>query len=54
MSALPLPDLAQCANEPIRIPGAIQPHGRMAVLASSEPEEPQVASSSAVAASRIV
>jgi light-regulated signal transduction histidine kinase (bacteriophytochrome) len=32
MSALPLPDLAQCADEPIRIPGAIQPHGRMAVL----------------------
>lgn len=34
MSALPLPDLAQCANEPIRVPGAIQPHGRMAVLAA--------------------
>lgn len=34
MSALPLPDLAQCADEPIRIPGAIQPHGRMAVLAA--------------------
>ncbi|HYE39888.1 MAG TPA: histidine kinase, partial [Ramlibacter sp.] len=32
MSALPLPDLAQCASEPIRVPGAIQPHGRMAVL----------------------
>jgi chemotaxis family two-component system sensor kinase Cph1 len=32
MSALPLPDLAQCASEPIRAPGAIQPHGRMAVL----------------------
>jgi chemotaxis family two-component system sensor kinase Cph1 len=32
MSALPLPDLAQCATEPIRAPGAIQPHGRMAVL----------------------
>ena len=32
MSALPLPDLAQCAAEPIRVPGAIQPHGRMAVL----------------------
>lgn len=32
MSALPLPDLAQCADEPIRTPGAIQPHGRMAVL----------------------
>ncbi|MCC2632402.1 MAG: histidine kinase [Ramlibacter sp.] len=32
MSALPLPDLAQCADEPIRVPGAIQPHGRMAVL----------------------
>ena len=34
MSALPLPDLAQCAEEPIRVPGAIQPHGRMAVLAA--------------------
>ncbi|MEJ5988813.1 ATP-binding protein [Ramlibacter sp. PS3R-8] len=32
MSALPLPDLSQCADEPIRLPGAIQPHGRMAVL----------------------
>lgn len=32
MSALPLPDLAQCASEPIRVPGAIQPHGRIAVL----------------------
>lgn len=32
MSALPLPDLAQCADEPIRVPGAIQPHGRMAVV----------------------
>lgn len=32
MSALPLPDLAQCATEPIRLPGAIQPHGRMAIL----------------------
>src|SRR6478752_2137734 len=27
----PLPDLALCAQEPIRIPGAIQPHGWMAV-----------------------
>src|SRR5436190_1043270 len=36
MSALPLPDLAQCASEPIRVPGAIQPHGRMAVLAASD------------------
>lgn len=34
MSALPLPDLSQCADEPIRTPGAIQPHGRMAVLAA--------------------
>lgn len=34
MSALPLPDLAQCADEPIRTPGAIQPHGRMLVLAA--------------------
>lgn len=34
MSALPLPDLAQCASEPIRTPGAIQPHGRVAVLAA--------------------
>ena len=36
MSALPLPDLAQCATEPIRVPGAIQPHGRLAVLAASD------------------
>jgi chemotaxis family two-component system sensor kinase Cph1 len=34
MSALPLPDLAQCASEPIRVPGAIQPHGRLAVLSA--------------------
>lgn len=34
MSALPLPDLAQCASEPIRVPGAIQPHGRLIVLAA--------------------
>jgi two-component system, chemotaxis family, sensor kinase Cph1 len=33
MSALPLPDLSQCASEAIRVPGAIQPHGRVAVLA---------------------
>jgi chemotaxis family two-component system sensor kinase Cph1 len=33
MSALPLPDLAQCAAERIRVPGAVQPHGRMVVLA---------------------
>ncbi|HEY8359882.1 MAG TPA: histidine kinase, partial [Ramlibacter sp.] len=36
MSALPLPDLAQCATEPIRLPGAIQPHGRMAVLSVAD------------------
>src|SRR3954464_7725420 len=28
----PLPDLAQCAREPIRVPGAIQPHGWMVAL----------------------
>jgi light-regulated signal transduction histidine kinase (bacteriophytochrome) len=28
----PLPDLALCAQEPIRVPGAIQPHGWMVVL----------------------
>ena len=28
----PLPDLALCADEPIRVPGAIQPHGRLVVL----------------------
>ncbi|HEY1227964.1 MAG TPA: ATP-binding protein, partial [Ramlibacter sp.] len=27
-----LPDLALCAQEPIRIPGAIQPHGWMAIV----------------------
>ena len=31
---LPLPDLARCADEPIRIPGAIQPHGWMIVLSA--------------------
>ncbi len=36
MSALPLPDLAQCATEPIRVPGAIQPHGRMVVLSATD------------------
>ncbi|MCG2593640.1 ATP-binding protein [Ramlibacter sp. XY19] len=36
MSALPLPDLAQCASEPIRVPGAIQPHGRMVVLSAGD------------------
>ncbi|NML48155.1 GAF domain-containing protein [Ramlibacter sp. G-1-2-2] len=38
MSALPLPDLAQCAAEPIRTPGAIQPHGRMTVLDAASGE----------------
>jgi light-regulated signal transduction histidine kinase (bacteriophytochrome) len=28
----PLPDLSLCAQEPIRVPGAIQPHGWMTVL----------------------
>ncbi len=28
------PDLAQCADEPIRVPGAIQPHGWMVVLSA--------------------
>jgi|APAra7269096613_1048513.scaffolds.fasta_scaffold00242_4 light-regulated signal transduction histidine kinase (bacteriophytochrome) len=28
----PSPDLADCASEPIRVPGAIQPHGRLVVL----------------------
>ncbi|NML15647.1 ATP-binding protein [Azohydromonas caseinilytica] len=35
MDALP-PDLADCANEPIRVPGGIQPHGRMLVLAADD------------------
>ena len=29
-----LPDLSQCADEPIRVPGAIQPHGWMLVVDS--------------------
>ena len=33
MSSL-LPDLSLCAQEPIRIPGAIQPHGWMAIVAA--------------------
>ena len=28
----PLPDLSQCAQEPIRVPGAIQPQGWMSVI----------------------
>ena len=28
------PNLESCASEPIRVPGAIQPHGRMLVLAA--------------------
>ncbi|WP_157271653.1 ATP-binding protein [Azohydromonas aeria] len=32
MDATLLPELADCANEPIRVPGGIQPHGRMLVL----------------------
>ncbi len=31
LMSLQLPDLSQCADEPIRVPGAIQPHGRMLV-----------------------
>jgi light-regulated signal transduction histidine kinase (bacteriophytochrome) len=30
------PDLQSCASEPIRVPGAIQPHGRMIVLAAAD------------------
>ncbi len=30
------PDLADCASEPIRVPGAIQPHGRMIVLDATD------------------
>ena len=33
-----LPDLDACASEPIRVPGAIQPHGRMLVLRGSSDE----------------
>jgi chemotaxis family two-component system sensor kinase Cph1 len=29
---MPFPDLSQCADEPIRVPGAIQPHGWMLVM----------------------
>lgn len=32
MNNTPLPDLADCASEPIRVPGAIQPHGRLLVV----------------------
>jgi chemotaxis family two-component system sensor kinase Cph1 len=31
-------DLDSCASEPIRVPGAIQPHGRMLVLRASDGE----------------
>jgi chemotaxis family two-component system sensor kinase Cph1 len=37
MNALP-PDLDSCASEPIRVPGAIQPHGRMLVLGAATRE----------------
>ena len=33
---LPDIDLNDCANEPIRVPGGIQPHGRMLVLAEGD------------------
>jgi light-regulated signal transduction histidine kinase (bacteriophytochrome) len=36
MDATLPPDLADCANEPIRVPGGIQPHGRMLVLAAGD------------------
>ena len=32
-------DLDSCATEPIRVPGAIQPHGRMVVLAADDGRE---------------
>ncbi|WP_028999808.1 ATP-binding protein [Azohydromonas australica] len=33
----PLPfELAECANEPIRVPGGIQPHGRLVALAADD------------------
>ena len=37
MNALPS-DLDTCASEPIRVPGAIQPHGRMLVLDAASQE----------------
>ncbi|WP_066343499.1 ATP-binding protein [Azohydromonas lata] len=36
MDATLPPDLADCANEPIRVPGGIQPHGRMLVLDAAD------------------
>ncbi len=36
--SLDLPDLDSCASEPIRVPGAIQPHGRMLVLRAASDE----------------
>ncbi len=35
MDPLP-PELADCANEPIRVPGGIQPHGRLVALAADD------------------
>src|SRR5687767_9283289 len=32
---LPPPDLSACADEPIRVPGAIQPHGWLLVLSEA-------------------
>ena len=34
-----LTDLESCADEPIRVPGAIQPHGRMMVLRAGSTQE---------------
>ena len=34
--SLQLPDLAQCADEPIRVPGAIQPHGWLIILSAAD------------------
>ena len=34
--SLKLPDLVQCADEPIRVPGAIQPHGWLIILSAAD------------------
>lgn len=39
--------LADCANEPIRVPAAIQPHGWMLVLAADAPAHPLAVSANA-------
>ncbi|MCW1883624.1 ATP-binding protein [Luteolibacter flavescens] len=46
-SSLPTPDTDDCAREPIHIPGSVQPHGVLFVLATERLEILQVSASAA-------